>query len=77
MCSFDEEELCRESAGEQEADTEVNCCPTEAAGMDTDTRDSNGCYEERDRDDVAGVDKETYPGDMTNALPADFFDPAP
>lgn len=77
MCSFDKEKLRRESAGEKETDAEVDCCPTEAASMDTDTRDGNGCYEERDRDNVAGVDKETYPGDMTNALPADFFNPAP
>ena len=77
MCSFDQEELRRESAGEEEGDAEVDCCPTEAASMDTDTRDCNGCYEESDRDDIAGVDKETYPGDMTDALPADFFDPAP
>lgn len=77
MCSFDQEELCRKSAEEEEADTEVNCCPTEAASMNTDTRDGNGCYEESDRDDIAGVDEEPYPGDMTDALPADFFDPAP
>ena len=77
MCSFDKEKLRRESAGEEEADTEVDCCPTEAASMNPDTRDGNGCYEERNRDDVAGVDEEPYPGDMTDALPADFFDPAP
>lgn len=77
MCSFDEEELSGESASEEEADAEINCCPTEATSMYTDTRDGNGCDEESDRDNVAGADEETYPGDMTDALPADFFDSAP
>lgn len=77
MCSFNEEELSCKSAGEEESDAEVDCCFTEATGMDTDTRDGDSCYEEGDGDNVAGVDEKPYPRDMTDALPANFFDPTP
>jgi hypothetical protein len=77
MCSLDEEELSCKSAGKEKTYAEVDRCFTEATGVNTDTRDGDSCYEESDRNNVAGVDEKSYPRDMTDALPADFFDPAP
>jgi hypothetical protein len=77
MCSFDQEELSRESAHEEEADAEVDCCSAEAICSDANTRDGDGCDEEGDRDNVTGVYQKAYPRDIPDSLPADISDSAP
>jgi hypothetical protein len=77
MCSFNEEELSRESAHEEETDAEVDCCSTKAICANADSRDGYSCYEEGDRDNVTGIYQKAYPRDISDRLPANISDPAP
>ena len=66
-----------ESTDKEEADAEVDRRSAKATCLNTSTRDGYRCYEESDGDDVTGVNKETYPRDVSDCSPADFFDPTP